>query len=115
MISYVYPVDPSGPRWEERYSRLPSGLNAGPATSEPPWLTMRQKAVTSVVPPTSARIPSSMFPPSSATKMSPDGAWMVMLSTASSALGTATQSWKTAIELATESSRQTRLSPLVVK
>ena len=40
---------------------------------------------------------------------------MVMLSTASSALGTATQSWKTAIEFAAGSNRQTRLSPLVVK
>ena len=37
---------PLVPRWEEKYSRVPSGEKAGPVISEPDWPVIRRNGAT---------------------------------------------------------------------
>ncbi len=59
---------PDGPRWDEKYSRVPSGLNAGPVISERECPTTRTNGATTA---SGVITQISMLSPSSATNRSP--------------------------------------------
>src|SRR5918997_1383330 len=102
-----------GPRCELKYRRVPSGEKTGPVTSLPSWPVSATRAKGTMSPSGVMRT-ISMLPPSSATKMSPDAAATVMLSTPPRG-SVEVPSHSCVYRWAAMSMACTRLSPLLVK